>query len=168
MKNADYWISHLDLKPHPEGGFYKETYKSKERFPGSCLANRYGSPRPYGTSILFLITSENFSSFHQLKSDEVWHFYDGSPLTLYLIKKTGVLETHKLGNQLAKGESLQVLMPHNHWFAGEVQQEGGYALVGCTVFPGFEFDDLILGSTSELCNAYPQHRPLISRLTRLP
>lgn len=166
MKSAEYWIKALNLQPHPEGGFYKETYKSNERFQSSSLPSRYNDSRPFGTSIIFLITSQNFSSFHQLKSDEVWHFYDGSALALYLISNEGKLETHVLGKNVDRGESLQVLMPHSHWFAGEVAQPESYALVGCTVFPGFEYDDLILGSKKTLCEKYPKHRALITRLTR--
>ncbi len=166
MKSAGYWIEELQLEPHPEGGYFKETYKSAESFHSSTLPDRYSSSRPFATSIIFLITSENFSAFHQLKSDEVWHFYDGSTLSLYTINTQGELTTYNLGRKIREGEQLQVIMPHSQWFAGEVSMANSYALVGCSVSPGFEYDDFILGKKENLCKAFPQHKTIISRLTR--
>lgn len=166
MKSAGYWIEELQLEPHPEGGYFKETYESTESFHSSALPDRYSSSRPFATSIIFLITSENFSAFHQLKSDEVWHFYDGSTLSLYTINTQGELSTYKLGRNIREGEQLQVIMPHSQWFAGEVAAPNSHALVGCSVSPGFDYDDFILGEKENLCKAFPQHKTIISRLTR--
>lgn len=163
---SKYWIQRLNLKKHPEGGYFKETYRSAERIPAVHLPARYGGDRCFSTSIYFLLESDDFSAFHRIKSDEVWHFYHGSALTLYRIDAEGMLFETKLGNNLEKGELFQVHIKAFNWFAARVSEPESFALVGCTVAPGFEFSDFELGNRRDLIKLYPRHRELIETLTR--
>lgn len=162
---AQYWIEKLGLQPHPEGGYYRETYRSGQRLLGCCLHEHEG-PRVAATAIYFLLRGEQFSSLHRLRSDEMWHFYTGSPLTLYIIDPQGSLSLVKLGKNVENGESFQAVVPGGCWFGATVDDPDGYTLVGCTVAPGFEFEDFELGKREQLIEQYPQHRELIERLTR--
>jgi predicted cupin superfamily sugar epimerase len=162
---AQYWIDRLGLQPHPEGGYYRETYRSSQRLLGCCLFQHEGS-RVAATAIYFLLPGEQFSALHRLRSDEIWHFYAGSPLTIHVIDPQGNLSQLKLGKDIENGESFQVVVPAGCWFGATVDEPDGYTLVGCTVAPGFEFEDFELGSRQQLIEQYPQHRELIERLTR--
>ena len=164
MKNAQYWIEKLSLQQHTEGGFYAETYRSKDRLHESKLPDRYKSPRVFGTSIYFLLTTESVSNFHRLNSDEIWHFHTGGAAKIHFIDKQGAHSEHLIGSELERDQSLQVVIPKDTWFAAEVV-EGDYILVGCTVAPGFEFEDFELADRTELSSAYPQHKTLIGRFT---
>src|SRR5688572_10263722 len=108
MQTADYWIHHLNLAPHPEGGFYRETYRSKENIQLCGLPSRFPSPRSFSTAIYFLLRSQDKSLFHRIKSDELWHFHAGSALNIYLLEH-GNLKIFKLGDNLEAGELLQVV-----------------------------------------------------------
>ncbi|MEM6766581.1 MAG: cupin domain-containing protein [Bacteroidota bacterium] len=165
MKKAAYWISRLALKPHPEGGYYKQVYKSSEEYVQG-LPGRYNGSRVFSTSIYFLLTEENFSSFHRLKSDEIWHFYYGSAIRIHLISSEGRYTHIDVGENLEKGQYFQGLIPHNHWFAAEILEKK-YGLVGCTVAPGFSFEDFELADRAALIASFPQHEQLITRFTRL-
>ncbi|MCS6949397.1 MAG: cupin domain-containing protein [bacterium] len=162
---AQYWISVLGLQPHPEGGYYRETYRSEQRLMGCCLHGHEG-PRVAATAIYFLLPGGEFSALHRLRSDEMWHFYTGSSLTLHIIDDEGNLSQVKLGTNPQKGESFQAVVRAGCWFGATVDDPEGYALVGCTVAPGFEFEDFELGDRQQLLERYPQHRDLIERLTR--
>jgi len=159
-------ITRLALSPHPEGGWYRETYRSEELYPAETLPERFDGPRCFATSIYFLLTSENFSSLHRIKADEQWHFYAGSPLTIHVFDQDGSYRSLCLGSDLARGQCLQAIVPHGCWFGATVDVEGGFALVGCSVAPGFEFTDFELPRREELLAQYPGHAALISRLTR--
>src|SRR5687768_4966849 len=134
MQQADYWIDHLQLQPHPEGGFYKEVYRSAEKIPVGGLPERFSGERNFCTSIYFLLRSENRSLFHRIKSDELWHFYAGTSLTIYVLTHAG-LSTHRLGTDPEKGDALQLVIPANCWFGATVNDSGSYTLAGCTVSP---------------------------------
>lgn len=164
-QGADYWIEHLDLVQHPEGGYFKETYRSKERINQHALPERYSSDRSFGTSIYFLLTTESVSHFHQLSSDETWHYHQGGACRIHMISADGERTSKKIGSNLEQGEFLQVHIPQNTWFAAEVI-EGDYILVGCTVAPGFEFEDFLLADREELSAAYPASKTLIERFTK--
>ncbi|ACF14197.1 protein of unknown function DUF985 [Chloroherpeton thalassium ATCC 35110] len=166
MKPVEYWIEQLELEPHAEGGFFKEVYRSPDFVASDGLPNRYQTKRALSTSIYFLITDQEFSAFHRLQSDEVWHFYDGDALALHLLTNDGNLKTARLGKNIEAGESLQLVMPGLHWFAAEMTKPNSYALVGCTVSPGFEYSDFELAEKNELLKIYPQHTAIIQRLTR--
>jgi predicted cupin superfamily sugar epimerase len=168
VSDAAFWIERLDLRPHPEGGYFRETYRSAEAIPPAGLPARFDGARPFATAIYFLVTSDAFSAFHRIRSDEVWHFYAGNPITLAVLDADGKgqLATQSLGRDPARGESLQVVVPAGAWFAAEVASSGVYALVGCTVAPGFDFADFEPGVRATLVERYPQHRGVIERLTR--
>lgn len=182
MKNEiNYWVKQLGLLPHPEGGFYKRTYCADTLIPKTALPSHDGD-RPYGTAIYFLITATNFSAFHRLKTDEVWHFYTGSPICIHGINPQGKLKTWYLGNPLntdaltgdIEGNNeaqcqFQVVVPAGYWFAATVvnEQPNAYALVGCTLAPGFEFADFELANPRKLSETFPQHEILIEQFTRV-
>lgn len=166
MKTLNDYIKALDLKPHPEGGWYREVYRSDETVVAEALPERYGNDRPIATAIYFLLTSESFSALHRLKSDEQWHFYAGSPLTVHVIEPDGRPRLIRLGPEIDRGETFQATVPGGCWFGATVEQPESFALVGCTVAPGFDFGDFELGRRDELVRKYPEHRELIERLCR--
>lgn len=169
MSDAAFWIERLDLRPHPEGGYFRETYRASEVIAHAGLPERFEGARSFATAIYFLLTRDAFSAFHRIRSDELWHFYAGAPITIAILDAggTGRLATQSLGRDPTRGESLQVVVPAGAWFAAEVASAGAYALVGCTVAPGFDFADFELGARADLLERYPQHRGVIERLTRV-
>ena len=162
MKNEKYWVAQLQLEKHPEGGYFKETYRSKE-----TVSNRNNAKRSASTGIYFLMTSNSFSAFHKIESDEMWHFYDGDALSVYIILSTGELEILKIGKDIENGEQLQGVVPAGCWFASKVDEANGFSLVGCTVAPGFDFNDFILAKREELITDFPNHTAIIKELTRI-
>jgi uncharacterized protein len=154
-------IKRLKLKKHPEGGYFAETYRSKNSFKKSQLPKKFGGKRQHSTTIYFMLTGKDFSAFHRLKADEVWHFYSGSPLNIYVIQKNGKLKKIILG----KNHHYQTVIHAEQWFAAEVTEPRSYSLVGCTVSPGFDFKDFELGEEEKLVKLYPGLKDLISRLT---
>jgi uncharacterized protein len=213
---AKYWIEKLRLEPHPEGGYFRQTYKSdltveprafesshpaqshsfdslRSRRAGSVAksATSGGQPeartaRVASTAIYFLLEGQNFSAFHRLRSDELWHFYAGSPLVVHVIDPAGEYSSILLGNHPDLGHVFQSVVKAGCWFASELAQNSdvsqkqqdplsphrvgsrhsSWALAGCTVAPGFEFEDFELARREELVREVPQHRELIERLTR--
>ena len=157
---AQYWIDKLAMQPHPEGGFYKETYQS----PG--MIQRLD--RRYATAIYFLLLEDKFSAFHRIKSDELWHFYTGSPLDVFMINEQGEMEQFRLGPDADAGQTFQAVVPAGRWFASRMAEPTSYALVGCTVSPGFDFQDFEMGDRFQLISQYPQHATLIKSLTYPP
>ncbi len=166
MKNkAKEYIKKLQLKPHPEGGYYKEIYRADELILPDHLPKRYKSSRSFSTSIYFLLEGNQVSTFHRLKSEELWHFYDGSTLIIYTIDEDGELKKLKLGYNSRKGESFLVQIKYNIWFGAELIDKSSFSLVGCTVSPGFEFEDFELGKRDELIKSYPVHKNIIVKLS---
>lgn len=165
IKEAAYWIEKLDLQKHPEGGYFKETYRSEGIIPQASLEG-YSGDRNYSTGIYFLLQGDDFSAFHRISSDEMWHFYVGQALDIYVLDdKTKSIQTIRLGNKIESGEVFQVLIPANHWFAARLVYPDSFALVGCTVAPGFDFQDFEMAEVRTLVEEYPQHRALIEALT---
>ena len=160
-KDRAYWISKLNLQKHPEGGYFVESYKSEE------LVNspKHG-PRYVCTAIYYLLTGDDFSSFHIMKSDELWHFYAGSSLTLYIIEQNGKLNEVRLGHNIDKGDTFQAAIKSGCWFAAALEDQNSYSLVGCTVSPGFDYQDWKLGDIKKLTSLYPQHKSVIEKYTR--
>jgi predicted cupin superfamily sugar epimerase len=158
-------ISKLELKPHPEGGYFKETYRSFGEIKEESLGTDYRGKRNYSTCIYFLLTSDKFSAFHRIKQDEIWHFYDGSPISLHTISESGVHTVTIIGRDLLNGETPQFVVPGGYWFAAEVINKNSYSLVGCTVSPGFSFDDFELESRKQLTSLFPDKKEVISKLT---
>ena len=160
-------IQQYGLLPHPEGGFYKETYRSSETIAANALPARFTGSRSFATAIYFLLEQGNFSGFHKIKSDEGWHFYAGGPLHVYTLHFDGSLETTVLGNDISAGQTFQHVVPANCWFASRPAPGTDFAFVGCTVAPGFDFADFELAKAQELIRLYPQHEELIVQLCRL-
>jgi uncharacterized protein len=165
-KNPQYWIDHLGLGPHPEGGYYAVTYKSDLTIAQDALPAVFHGDRSASTAIYFLLSGSDFSAFHRIASDELWHFYAGTPLIVYVIDPEGNYSELKLGVGSDEGEVFQAVVKAGCWFASRVKDAAGFALVGCTVAPGFDFADFELARRSELTAAYPQHRKIIEELTR--
>lgn len=159
-------IKSLNLLPHPEGGYYKETYRSQESIAQSALPDKFNSERNYCTGIYFLLTSDNFSAFHRIKQDEMWHFYEGSALYVHIIDEAGKYSRVEVGMDLDNGQQPQFVVPAGSWFASSVKNKNSYSLVGCTVAPGFEFDDFELAKRDQLIKEYPAHEKQITLLTR--
>ena len=166
MSIADQLIQKYNLEPHPEGGWYKQTYKSNEEIAADALPERFGANRAFSTAIYFLLEKGNFSAFHRIKSDECWHFYAGDPLLIYIIEQNGDLIVIALGNDLEKGQTFQCVVPANCWFASRPAPKSEYSFVGCTVSPGFEFEDFELADVTALSVMYPQHKSIIKELCR--
>jgi len=160
---ASKYIKQLGLKKHPEGGYFREVYRSGEIILPKHLPGRYKTSRNFSTSIYFLLEGKQFSAFHLLQSDEIWHFYEGCPVIVYTIDKKGNLTLQKLGRE--KDCNFQMTIKNQNWFAAELADKKSFALFGCTVSPGFEFDDFKLGNREQLKRKFPQHASLINKLT---
>lgn len=165
MSEIDKIIQKLQLKPHPEGGYFKEVYRSKGFIDKACLPSEFSGKRNYSTSIYFMLTSDSFSAFHRINQDEIWHFYKGSPIKLHIISDKGDYTNVIIGNNLEKDETLQYIVPAKYWFAAEVINKNDYSLVGCTVSPGFDFNDFVLPKRKQLIALFPQHKNIITKLT---
>jgi uncharacterized protein len=165
MEAAQQWIDRLNLQPHPEGGWYRQTYRAPLMLPQAALPGFTGD-RAASTAIYFLLEGDQFSAFHRLRSDEVWHFYAGSGLVVHVIESGGGYRELLLGSDVQSGEQFQAIVPAGCWFGSSLRQPNTYALVGCTVVPGFDFADFEIAKRDELAACYPQHRNIIQRLTR--
>jgi hypothetical protein len=157
------------MKPLPEeGGYYKEIYRSEEKIPNSVLPNRYSSNRNCCTSIFFLLKKGIFSAIHRLKSDEIYHFYTGSPITTLLLFPDLSSKVVTLGNNIQKGEIPQLVIPKGTWQGSCIKNENpDFALLGCTVSPGFEFEDFETASRNRLIEKYPDQEKFITKLTKI-
>lgn len=158
-------IRHLDLKAHPEGGYYRETYRCEESIPHACLPPRFHGDRHYSTAIYYLLPSGAVSRLHRIASDEVWHFYLGGAFTVVELKPDRTSNHVVLGPDLLKGQRLQHVVKAGTWFGAYPNTETDYALVGCTVAPGFDFADFEIAKRKELIIHYPQEKAVIERLT---
>ncbi|MGX4599175.1 cupin domain-containing protein [Faecalimicrobium sp. JNUCC 81] len=156
MKSAQYYIEKLDMTPHVEGGYFKESVVSKDFFR---------EDKKLFSSIYFLLETGEVSNFHRLTSDEMWYYHDGQALTIYMITPDGDLITKQLGLDIEKGEVPQVLVPKGYIFGSSMNNDG-FALVGCMVAPAFTFDDFELFERKELLNMYPHLEDVIKKLTR--
>ena len=158
-------IQMLGLEPLPdEGGYYKETYRSDGVIPEEVLPNLKGN-RSYSTLIFYLVTPESFSSLHRVKSDEIFHFYSGDPVKMIQIDVKGNLKEIFLGSQFDQGQKLQTVVEKGIWQGTKLIEGGKWALMGCTVAPGFEFEDTEIKTRSELVAIFPDHRKMIEQYT---
>lgn len=157
--NAAELIRQLRLQPHPEGGYFKETYRSALQIEAGQDRTRNVS-----TAIYFLLEGHDRSAFHRIKSDELWFFHQGQPLEIVFIQN-GQLVTVLLGNDVARGEVPQAVVPAGVWFGAKVKNSTGFALVSCTVAPGFDFADFELASRQELLPQYPHLAEVIREFT---
>jgi len=163
---AEYWIAKLALQPHPEGGYFREIYRATEQVAAAALPARYQGPRAFSTSIYFLLAGAQISALHRLASDEQWHFYAGAALRLAMIAPDGTSREVRLGRRAAGREQFQAVIPAGTWMGARLAGRRGYALIGCTVAPGFEFRDFAAGQRPDLLERFPRHRKLITALTR--
>lgn len=166
MDEVEKIVKILDLEPHPEGGYYKETYRSSGTISPPQLPASITTPRNYCTGIYFLLTSKNFSAFHKIEQDEIWHHYKGSRLMLHIISPMGDYKAVEIGNELGKGQVPQYVVPAGHYFASEIPDPDTYSLSGCTVSPGFDLRDFTMPMREHMIELFPQHSTIIGRLTR--
>jgi uncharacterized protein len=166
MLTADDLIRHLKLQPHPkEGGYFRETYRADDAWPATALPARYLGDRCAGTAIYYLLTPATFSALHRLQTDEIFHFYLGSPVRMLQLLPDGSGRTIVLGPDLLAGQQVQVVVPRGVWQGSLLEPGGDFALLGCTVAPGFEYADYESGGRPELLAQYPAFAKLIRRLT---
>lgn len=158
-------ISSLGLARHPEGGWFRETYRAAEMIPAAALPDRYDGDRSFCTSIYFLLEKGDVSALHRIRSDELWHFHAGGSLTIHLFSRDGAYGVQRLGGDPAAGESFQAVVPAGCWFGAEVTGEGDFSLVGCTVAPGFDFADFEMADRDSFLLQFPSHADLVRRLT---
>jgi hypothetical protein len=158
----------LGLRPHPvEGGWYMRTYEATETVAPSEFADgRYPGPRRTGTAIYYLLEPETFSEMHRLKSDEVFHFYAGDPVEMLQLFEGGTGKRVVIGNDLASGARPQVVVERGVWQGARLVSGGDWALLGCSVSPGFEFEDYDEGVRAELTAGWPKWSEMIRGLTR--
>ncbi|MGT2772037.1 cupin domain-containing protein [Streptococcus marimammalium] len=157
-KSAQKWVKLLDMEAHPEGGYFCEVERSKDKIQID------GKERTLFTSIYFLLEKENPSHFHRLTADEIWYYHDGQPLTVHMITPDGDYKTATLGHDIAKGQILQYRVSKGTIFGSTVEE--GFSLVSCMVSPGFEYEDFELFSRKELILQYPEHAAIIKQLTK--
>ncbi len=163
--DATSWVTSLELSPHPEGGFYKEVYRSSESIAKAALPERFSGDRSYCTSIYYLLSAGDFSAFHRIRSDEIWHFYAGGPLDLHILHNGA--HTHVvIGRDVRAGQHLQYVVPAGAWFASTPRVGSEYALLGCTVSPGFDFADFEMARREDLISHYPSAATVVTALTR--
>jgi hypothetical protein len=160
-------IARLGLEKHPEGGYYRETYRSEESLSAETLPERFaGGTRSFSTSIYFLLAKDDVSALHRIKSDEVWYFHSGDVLEIHVLDQCGRYTCHKLGGTCADDVSFQVVVKAGCWFGASLENSDSYALVGCSVSPGFDFRDFELADKMDLLRVFPDKREIIERLTR--
>ena len=164
--NADYFIKHLSLQPHPEGGYYKETYRAAESIAAGALPQRFTGDRHFSTAIYYLLQKGDYSAFHRIKSDECWHWYAGDTLLIHVIESNGNYYCARLGNKLENGDTFQFVVPATAWFAAEPEDKSSFVFSGCTVAPGFVFSDFEMADRQFLMDAYKKHAVLIMRLSK--
>ena len=166
MNNATHFINLLQLQPHPEGGFFKETYRAVENIPATALPQRFTGERSFSTAIYYLLQRGERSVFHRIKSDECWHFYAGDTLLIHVIENDGNYCCIKLGKEISAGETFQYVVPANTWFAAEPALNSMFSLAGCTVAPGFDFADFEIAEKENLLSSFFRHADIINRLCK--
>lgn len=165
MITAEQIIEHYDMKPLPyEGGFYVETHRSEEMVKKNALPDRYASDRNFCTEILYLLTSDTYSKLHRVKSDEIFHFYLGDPVKMLNIFADGTNRVVNIGTDILSGQQPQVIVPKGTWQGAFIEPPGKFALMGCTVAPGFEFEDFQLADRGQVLEKYPDQQHLVEKL----
>lgn len=163
---AEALIARLGLKPLEfEGGWYAETWRSADRLAADALPARYSAARAAGTAIYYLLTPETMSRLHRLATDEIFHFYAGDPVEMLQLAPGGRGEVVTVGVEVLNGEQPQVVVPRGVWQGCRLRDGGRFALLGCTVAPGFEVSDFEAGARAQLVAGWPDWRTWIERLT---
>lgn len=163
-KTAAFWINHLNLSEHIEGGAYRRIYASDLVLGKDQLPSHFNGERPICTSIYFLLQQGQISRLHRIASDETWHFYFGDPLIIHEIQSDGKLRSHLLGQDPIAGQLLQTTVKAGSWFGAIPAPGSEYALTGCTVSPGFDFEEFELAERSMVLEKFPQHADIIDLL----
>lgn len=163
-QQAEQIIRQYNLEKHPEGGYFKEVYRSAKSIDPNCLPG-FSDERNIATSIYFLLHDDEISAFHQLKSDEIWYHHEGDPVRVHMFTPGGEYESHVLDRPLGKHGMPQLVIPAHTIFGAEIMNPDGYCLMGCMVAPGFHFDDFELMERESLLKSYPRHQELIEKLT---
>jgi len=167
MSRKETLIRQLNLQAHPEGGYFAETYRSDGEIPPKKQSSgEYPGGRPFSTAIYYLLGEDDVSHFHRLQSDEIWHHYEGSPATIHIIEPDGNYKALQLGNKLENGERFQHTVPAGNWFAVSVNDRNGFFLAGCTVAPGFDFEDFEMADRNRMPEMFPQHETLIRKFCK--
>jgi uncharacterized protein len=161
IQNADYWISQLNLIPHPEGGFYKEVFRSRIEIIKKSTTDL----KRACTSIYYLLQGSDYSAFHRLASDEIWYYHKGEPLHIYELTRTGFLITHELSDH--ETGHLSIVIEAGSWFAAAIPTGKNYTLVSCAVAPGFDFKEFEIANKDELIRLFPEHTSTIELFCRL-
>jgi predicted cupin superfamily sugar epimerase len=159
MTTAQDLIQQLHLQPHPEGGYYRETYRASLHTTAES-----GAQRNVSTAIYYLLENDNRSHFHRIQSDELWFFHQGQPLEVLLLQD-GQLTILTLGHAVEQDELPQAIVPAHTWFGARVKAGTGFSLVSCTVAPGFDFADFELADRTELTNEFPDQAAVIEQFT---
>ena len=159
-QTAVYWIQHLKLEPHPEGGYYKETFCSDIEVSTSSSAKI----KHACTSIYYLLEGTDYSGFHRLRSDEIWYFHKGLALLIHVIGEDGIYKVHELSEE--PDGSLSIVIKAGLWFAAELKAKTDFVLVSCAVAPGFDFAEFEMAEAEKMISAYPQHTALFNKLCR--
>lgn len=160
IPNASYWIDHLKLQPHPEGGYYTEIFRSQQ----AVIRATESTIKQACTSIYYLLEGSDFSGFHRIASDEIWYFHKGMPLLIHVIDQEGQYTAYELADN--DTGNLSVVVPAGSWFAAAIPTSGGFTLVSCVVAPGFDFNEFEMAKKHELIAQYPQHTRLLNQLCR--
>jgi predicted cupin superfamily sugar epimerase len=167
IQEAQFIIDRLGLEKHPEGGYYRETYRSEESIVEENLPARFaGGPRSFSTAIYFFLVNDEFSALHRIQSDEIWHYHAGATLVIHVLDEKGRYARHKLGGDCSADVSFQVVVKAGSWFGASLEKPETFALVGCTVSPGFDFRDFEMADRRKLLRLYPENREIIEMLTR--
>jgi uncharacterized protein len=167
VQTAEFWIDRLRLERHPEGGWYRETYRSEGAYDFGANSS-FGSARSYATSIYYLLQQGDRSRLHRILSDEQWYFHAGSSLDVHGFPETGEPSQFTLGDDPDAGETLHSWVPAGHWFGARLAESGSpdaWALVSCVVAPGFDFRDFTFADRAELIAQFPAHAPIIEKLS---
>ncbi len=159
-------VERFELEPHPEGGFYREVYRSTTKLDHPGIPAGSKAERSAGTLIYFLLSGGDFSAFHRVRSsDEIWHLYAGGPLEIFVIDDAGQLERRVLTTDVSAGEPT-TMIPAGNWQSARLAAGADWALGGCTVAPGFDYEDFEMPPAAELLARYPAHERTIRMLTR--
>ena len=158
--NARYWINKLNLQAHPEGGFYKEVFRSQIEV---TVANSNKQKQAI-TSIYYLLAGDDYSGFHRIKSDEIWYLHTGVPLVIHVLNDAGLLQSIELSD--TETGRLSAVIPAGLWFAAEIPSKQGFCLASCAVAPGFDFSEFEMAEKGALSESYPQYKDLIAKLCR--
>jgi predicted cupin superfamily sugar epimerase len=162
---AERLVATLGLQPHPEGGYYRETWRSALSTEFDGTGGGPVGPRSCGTAIFYLLAGEDVSRLHRLKADEIFHLYAGGPLAIHILAEGSGYRTVTLGADLEAGQVFQAVIPAGCWFGASLVEPGTFALVGCTVAPGFDFADFEMGDRNALLDVFAEHEEIIRRLT---